>query len=63
MKAVRCTALPFTHPNRAIQLYSLDNYRVVDVAMKVVGVSSFSTRCGIALLVTGVMILYSYKAD
>lgn len=31
----------------------LDHYRVVDVAMKVVGVGSVGTRCGIALLVTG----------
>jgi len=31
----------------------LDHYRVVDVAMKVVGVGSVGTRCGIALLVSG----------
>lgn len=31
----------------------LNHYRVVDVAMKVVGVGSVGTRCGIALLVTG----------
>ena len=31
----------------------LDHFRVVDVAMKVVGVGSVGTRCGIALLVTG----------
>ncbi|AFY75048.1 hypothetical protein Syn7502_03160 [Synechococcus sp. PCC 7502] len=31
----------------------LDRYRIVDVAMKVVGVGSVGTRCGIALLVTG----------
>jgi uncharacterized protein (DUF2252 family) len=30
----------------------LDRYRVVDVAMKAVGIGSLGTRCGIALLVT-----------
>ena len=31
----------------------LDQYQIVDVAMKVVGVGSVGTRCGVALLVTG----------
>jgi uncharacterized protein (DUF2252 family) len=31
----------------------LDQYQVVDVAMKVVGVGSVGTRCGVALLVAG----------
>ncbi len=31
----------------------LDRYHVVDVAMKVVGVGSVGTRCGVALLVAG----------
>ncbi len=31
----------------------LDEYHVVDVAMKVVGVGSVGTRCGVALLVAG----------
>jgi len=31
----------------------LDHYHVVDVAMKVVGVGSVGTRCGVALLVAG----------
>ncbi|RCJ32557.1 hypothetical protein A6769_27910 [Nostoc punctiforme NIES-2108] len=31
----------------------LDQYQIVDVAMKVVGVGSIGTRCGVALLVTG----------
>jgi uncharacterized protein (DUF2252 family) len=31
----------------------LDDYHVVDVAMKVVGVGSVGTRCGVALLVAG----------
>jgi uncharacterized protein (DUF2252 family) len=31
----------------------LDRYHVVDIAMKVVGVGSVGTRCGVALLVTG----------
>ncbi len=30
----------------------LDHYQIVDVAMKVVGVGSIGTRCGVALLVT-----------
>jgi uncharacterized protein (DUF2252 family) len=31
----------------------LDRYRIVDVAMKVVGVGSVGTECGVALLVSG----------
>lgn len=31
----------------------LDQYHIVDVAMKVVGVGSVGTRCGVALLVSG----------
>ncbi|MBN3950899.1 MAG: DUF2252 domain-containing protein [Nostoc sp. NMS7] len=31
----------------------LDQYHIVDVAMKVVGVGSVGTRCGVGLLVTG----------
>ncbi|GAC1494058.1 MAG: DUF2252 domain-containing protein [Chamaesiphon sp.] len=31
----------------------LDHYHIVDVAMKVVGVGSIGTRCGVALLVAG----------
>jgi uncharacterized protein (DUF2252 family) len=31
----------------------LDHYQIVDIAMKVVGIGSVGTRCGVALLVTG----------
>jgi uncharacterized protein (DUF2252 family) len=31
----------------------IDHYQVVDVAIKVVGIGSVGTRCGVALLVTG----------
>lgn len=43
----------YRHTLRDDSRVLLDHYRVVDVAMKVVGVGSLGTRCGIALLVTG----------
>ncbi len=41
----------YRHTLRDDSLALLDHYRVVDVAMKVVGVGSLGTRCGVALLV------------
>lgn len=43
----------YRHTLRDDSRVLLDHYRVVDVAMKVVGVGSLGTRCGVALLVTG----------
>lgn len=43
----------YRHTLREDSRILLDRYRVVDIAMKVVGVGSVGTRCGVALLVTG----------
>jgi uncharacterized protein (DUF2252 family) len=43
----------YRHTLRDDSRVLLDHYHVVDIAMKVVGVGSLGTRCGVALLVTG----------
>ncbi len=43
----------YRHTLREDSRVLLDRYHVVDIAMKVVGVGSVGTRCGVALLVTG----------
>jgi uncharacterized protein (DUF2252 family) len=43
----------YRHTLRDDSRVLLDHYRVVDIALKVVGVGSVGTRCGVALLVTG----------
>jgi uncharacterized protein (DUF2252 family) len=42
----------YRHTLRDDSRVLLDRYRVVDVAMRIVGVGSLGTRCGVALLVT-----------
>jgi uncharacterized protein (DUF2252 family) len=43
----------YRHTLRDDSRLLLDRFHVVDVAMKIVGVGSLGTRCGVALLVTG----------